>query len=314
MRAPGDGSAVRRLLGQDVLAGLTVPMARQAMAGALSDLASGALVAPLRQTVASPAGTTLLMPAWSRRTVAVKVLHLRPGNPDRGLPTISGELVVSEQETGRLLALIDAPVLTALRTAGLAGLASRLMAPEDTTLGALIGAGFQAPFQARAMAEACPGLRRLRLFNRTRERALALADALRADLPQIELEVAASVEAAVKGAQLVTTVTSAPKPLIRQRMLASDCHINAMGAYTAHMAELGPDVLAHADQVYVDTMAGCAAEAGDLIQAAAAGAWSWSKAAVLPDTPRSQPGLTVFKSVGSAAFDLAAAEALLGVG
>lgn len=313
MLADGGSAGPSRLDGHEVRARLSIKQARQAMVGALGDLGAGTLVAPLRQAVASPAGTTLLMPAWSKRSLAVKILHIRPKNRRRRLPTINGELLLSDLETGRLLAVIDAPVLTALRTAGLTGAASRLLAPVRTQVAALIGAGFQAPFQARAMVEACPAIGCLRLFNRTAGRAHALARLLEAEMPGVKLEVASTIEAAVDGAQLVTTVTGAESALIDRGMLGEECHLNAIGAYTPTMAELAPEVLAGAGAVYVDTLEGCLAEAGDLIQAAATGRWHWSAAAPLAGPLPPRRGITIFKSVGSAAFDLAAAEALLGL-
>lgn len=310
---PPAGGVVVQLSGPDLMRRIGVGAVREAIARAFQELRDGTLQAPLRQTVTSPGGATLLMPAWSRRSIGVKILHIRPDNRGRGLPTISGEMLVSDLPSGRLLAVIDAPVLTALRTGGLSGFASRFLAPADSELAALIGSGFQAPFQARAMVEACPSIRRLRIFSRTPAHVTAVAAMLRADLPDVRVEVAASVAQAVHGATLITTATSSAEPFLERSMLGAEVHVNAIGAYTAEMAEVAPNVLASADRIYVDTVAGCREEAGDLIQAAATGVPIWSKVRELGQMTGRRQGNTVFKSVGSAAFDLTVAEAILGL-
>lgn len=309
---PVDEGGPLYLSGSQVLAKLPVAAVRQAVEGAFDQLRAAMLVAPVRQTVSDPEGSTLLMPARSAHRLGLKVLRVRPDNAALGFPTILGEMLVSDRISGRLLAVIDAPVLTALRTGGLTALASRRLAPAGTQAAALIGAGFQAAFQARALVEACPQLRTLRLCSRTLGHSQRLASALRSDLPEIEIAVCATVGEAVRGAQVVTTATASTQPLLGRAMLGAEVHINAIGAYTPQMAELAPDLLAVADQIYVDTVAGCRAEAGDLIQAVAQGAICWGAVRSLGALKGRRQGITIFKSVGSAAFDLAVAEVLLG--
>lgn len=305
--------AIVELSGLDLMHRIGAGAVREAIARASHGLRDGTLRAPLRQTVVTPGGTSLLMPAWSRRSFGVKVIHLRPDNRGRGLPTISGEMLVSDLASGRLLAMIDAPVLTALRTGGLSGFASRLLAPVGSERAALIGGGFQAPFQARAMVEACPTIRCLRVFNRTLAHAEAVAEMLRTDLPDVRVEVATSVAAAVDGATLITTATSAHDPFLARSMLGAEAHVNVIGAYTADMAEVEPTLLSGAHRIYVDTLTGCQEEAADLIQAVAAGAVLWADVRELDQVTEKREGITVFKSVGSAAFDLIVAEAALGM-
>jgi ornithine cyclodeaminase len=295
------GAEIRRLMPPSV--------AREAIAGAYRAIARGELEGPVRSAFGSPDSVSLLMPGLSPASVGLKVLHQRPENPSRGLPTLVGEVLLWDRQTGELRAVIDAAALTQVRTAALAGHATRLLAPPATRRVALLGAGGQAYDQALALIEATAATE-LCIWNRSSQRAEALAARLASELPQVGISVAAQPAEAVRGAGAATLATTAAEPLLHASDLPAEVHLNAMGAYRPDMAELAPDIIAGATAVYVDDVAGARQEAGDLIQAAAQGRYDMAELQDLRSAA-ARSGWTVFKSVGAAIFDLAVAEELV---
>ena len=301
---------IRYIGGEEVHRLMPPGAAREAIADALRAIGRGDLFGPLRQAVGSGGEVSLLMPALSPGHVGLKVLHLREENPSRGLPAIVGQMLLWDRGTGELRAVIDAAALTAVRTAALAGYATRLLAPEGTVRVALLGAGGQAYDQALALVEAT-GARELIIWNRTEERARALADRLGRAFAGVAVSVAATPAAAVAGAGAVTLVTSSPRPLLEAQDLPMAVHLNAMGAYRPDMAELAPEIIGRSTGVYVDDVAGACEEAGDLLQAAGRGLFRVEEMRDLRAAKGPRQGWTVFKSVGAAIFDLAVGEAIL---
>ncbi|MFE1601033.1 ornithine cyclodeaminase family protein [Methylobacterium sp. ID0610] len=262
-----------------------------------------------------PAGdaTLLLMPAWDAEHLAVKVLTLHPGNAARGLATFQGGVLLSERATGLPLALIDAPQLTLWRTAGASALAARHLARPETGRMLMVGTGALAPFMIRAHAAERP-LRDIAIWNRRPEPAQALAARLSADgLPVRAVE---NLEAAAREAELICCATLSEAPLVQGAWLAPGTHLDLVGAFTPRMREADDAALQRAS-VYVDTQ-DALAKGGDVAIAVASGALAAE--AIRGDLAglcrgtvpgRSRPDeITVFKSVGAALEDLAAAVAV----
>ncbi|ACL57182.1 ornithine cyclodeaminase family protein [Methylobacterium nodulans] len=266
-------------------------------------------------TLPDPAGdaTLLLMPAWDAEHLVVKVLTLHPGNAARGLATFQGGVLLSERATGLPLALVDAPRLTLWRTAGASALAARYLARPDTSRLLMVGAGALAPFMIRAHAAERP-LREIAIWNRRPDPARALAASLAAEgLPARAVE---NLEAAARAADLICCATLSEVPLVRGAWLAPGTHLDLVGAFTPQMREADDAALQRAS-VYVDTP-DALAKGGDVAVAVASGALAAE--AVRGDLAglcrgtvagRSRPEeITVFKSVGAALEDLAAAVAV----
>jgi ornithine cyclodeaminase len=304
------GADIRYLGETEIRRALPPGRAREAIAAAYRAIAAGEIEGPVRTTLGGGDESSLIMPALSRQHIGLKVLHLRDGNPARGLPAVMGEMLVWDRPTGELLAVIDATALTAVRTGALAGHATKLLAPEGVRRVALLGAGGQGYDQALALIEAT-GAQELRIWNRTRERAQALAGRLGPVLPGVQVAVADSARQAVAGAGAITLVTASSQPLLAAADLAPEAHLNAMGAYRPDMAEIGPDIVGGASAVFVDNVAGARGDAGELIQAAAQGRFDMAGLQDLRVAPGARSGWTLFKSVGAALFDLAVAEELL---
>lgn len=281
---------------------LTPRWARAAVDRALEAERGQAAHTPPRQLVPMPLGTLFVMPGSWAGSLAVKLLNDRPGQAE----TLPGVVVLFDDETGRPRAVLDGPVLTALRTAALAGWATERLARARRRV-AVLGAGFQAWYQVEALLD-LGGVEALALWNRTPGRAAALAARVRAGHPRLAVSVAASVPEAVRGADVVTVVTRSPSPLLDRGMLADHVHVNAMGAYRPADRECASDLM-QAATVYADTRAAVLAESGDVRLPVAEGRLALEAVHALAHAPAHPPaGLTVMKSVGAAIFDVVAAQ------
>jgi 1-piperideine-2-carboxylate/1-pyrroline-2-carboxylate reductase [NAD(P)H] len=272
---------------------------------------SGELQAPARMALPLPEGGVLLvMPASDEDIAITKLVTVHPENAGRGLPTIQGEVVVMEAATGRRLGLLDGSVVTARRTAALSMLAARELAPRPNGSLLIVGAGTQGRAHLEAFRE---GLGTVRAFvaSRTPERAASLAE--HAENLGMEARAVQDPGAALDEVSLVVTATTSREPVLPEEV-PEDAFVAAVGSFEPEAAELPPGLISRST-VVVDTLEGAREEAGDLIQAQRVGAFSWENATPLEDAlrARERPGGTVvFKSVGHALWDLAAARTSFG--
>ncbi|SOY55582.1 putative Ornithine cyclodeaminase [Cupriavidus taiwanensis] len=296
---------------------LPYPELAQAIADMLAELRDGTAMAPPR--IALPVGdaqqgtgTLLVMPARNRRLVMTKNITVHPGNPQRGLPSILGEVVVADAHTGARLAMLDGPTVTGRRTAAVSLLAAQRFAARPDGELLIVGAGVQALTHLEAFVAGL-GVRRLWLHSRTRDKAEALA--AHARTLGVEAQVAESVAAVLPRVSMVVTVTSSRSPVLPDldSGLWRDHHfIAAVGAFRPDMCEL-PPALCHAaadhGRLLADTLFGIEDEAGDLLQAGIdwAEVQPFETAILQADAIRARAGSPlVFKSVGYALWDLAA--------
>jgi len=284
----------------------------EAMAGALAALASGEVDQPLRSIFSPPGDSTLigLMPAHragDRPLYSLKTVCVFPDNPKRGLDAHQGTVTLFDGETGEVRALLNASAVTAIRTAAVSGVATRLLARPDTSTLGILGAGVQARSHVDAM-RAVRGFDRVVVYSPTPGHAQALAD-------EVGAEVAASAEAAVRGADVVVTATNATESVLKRAWLEPGTHVNAVGGRPPRMVELDSATIADSG-FYVDRRESTENEAGDYLRAREEGA-------IGPDHIRAEIGevlvgagpgrrddeeITVFRSMGLAVEDLAAAE------
>jgi ornithine cyclodeaminase/alanine dehydrogenase-like protein (mu-crystallin family) len=286
------------------------------MASVLADLARGTVWQPLRFVVRPPEEPSLmgLMPAHRSEPGAsygLKVVCIFPSNAARGIDLHQGGVLLFDGETGELRALVDASAVTATRTAAVSGVATRLLAREDARELAILGSGVQARSHLDAMAAVRP-FERCRVWSRTPEHAAAFAAEARVPFP---LDAVESAEDAVRGADVVVTATSAPEPIVRRDWLGPGVHVNAVGSSIPTARELDADTVAAA-ALFADARESMVNEGGDYLFAVReAGVGPEHIRAELGDVligsadgRRSDDELTVFKSLGLAAEDLAAAE------
>jgi ornithine cyclodeaminase/alanine dehydrogenase-like protein (mu-crystallin family) len=284
----------------------------EAMAGILEALARGELFQPLRMIAFPPGEQSAigLMPAHRSGTSAaysLKTICLFPDNPTRGLDAHQGTVTLFSGETGQVRALMNASAITAIRTAAVSGVATRLLARDDASELAIVGAGVQ----ARSHIDAMRAVRRwtsIRVVSRTPEHARALAE-------ETGAEAVGSVEDAVRGADVVVTATNSSEPVLQHEWLKPGAHVNAVGSSVKTARELDTATMA-ACSLFVDRRESTLNEAGDYLVPAQEGAIGPDhiKAEIGEILIGAHPGrtapdeLTVFKSLGLAVEDLAAAE------
>ena len=318
------------------------------MEGALRELARGAGVQPLRTVMRLEGVTGLLglMPgqislapegaadeagggrprgadarSWGAAAssdgaagsvAGIKVVSIFPGNRERGEESHFGAVLLFETDTGRPIAHLDAASLTAIRTAAVSALATRLLAREDAGDLALLGAGVQARTHLAALREVRQ-LRRVRVWSRRPESAnrFSVAEGARHGLT---VEAVDSAEAAVAGADLICTVTSSREPVLAGAWLAAGAHVNAVGSSLAATRELDSAAVARA-RLFVDRRESTINESGDFLFPLREGAIHDHH--ILGEIGdlllgrlagrRSADDVTLFKSLGLAVEDLAAA-------
>jgi ornithine cyclodeaminase/alanine dehydrogenase-like protein (mu-crystallin family) len=311
------------LIREDVRRAAAMPEIMDAVAAGFTQLSSGQADIPLRPHIALPEreASVLVMPAYLRddEKLGVKLLTLFPQNPAQGLPAIAALVALFDTTNGQPLALLDGGLLTALRTGAASGVATRLMARRDARTLALFGAGAQALAQVWAVCVA-RRIERVWLVNRTREHAVRLAEELRAFGPPIsaDVRVAASAREALAEAEIICCATGAATPLFDDDDLRPGTHINAIGAYRATMREIPGATVARA-RVIVDQRAAAWAEAGELVLARAEGlidethvVGELGEVVLRQIAGRvNDEQITLFKSVGNAAQDVAAAHVIL---
>ena len=267
--------------------------------------------APPRTAMPLPEGGVLLvMPASDGEIAITKLVTVHPENAGRGRATIQGEVVVMEAATGTRLGLLDGATVTARRTAALSLLAAKELAPHPEGPLLIVGAGTQARAHLEAFHEGL-GVSRVFLVSRTRERATTLAE--HAATLGIEARVVDSPEQALDPVKLVVTATTSREPVLPEKVSA-DVFIAAVGSFEPEATEL-PTALVSRSSIVVDTLDGARQEAGDLIQAEEIGAFDWERAIPLEralSTPTQPEGPIIFKSVGDALWDLAAARTAFG--
>jgi ornithine cyclodeaminase/alanine dehydrogenase-like protein (mu-crystallin family) len=296
----------------DVLAALSPEACAEAMAAVLAAHARGEAKMPLRGVVPfdGAAGFMATMPAWrggADPVFSLKSLVIVPGNPARGLDTHQGTVSLFDGSTGQPRAILDASAITAVRTAAVSAVATRTLAREDARVLTILGAGVQ----GRAHLRALPAVREfdeVRVYARSAEHARAMADG--------QATVASSAEEAVRGADVVVLATSSSEPVIRRDWLAPGVHVNAIGASVPSSRELDVETVADC-ALYCDSRESLRHEAGEFRLAIEQGAIAGEDhvrgelGEVLAGMAPGRTGpeeVTVFRSLGLAVEDLAAAE------
>ena len=288
-----------------------------AMERALSALAREDAVLPLRNLLRLPqaSGILGLMPAYlgDPRSVGIKVVTVFAGNHGTDRDSHQGAVLLFDTTTGSLSAVIDASSITAIRTAAVSGLATRLLAREDAGDLAIIGTGVQASAHLDAM-RAVRKLRRVRVCGKRLEGAREFAEHHAASMG-MEIEAVETAERAVEGADIVCTATSSAEPILRGAWLGPGAHVNAVGACFPTSRELDSEAVVKS-RLIVDRRESAMNEAGDFLIPKREGLIGDDHIAgelgeiLIGRVPgrRSPAEITLFKSLGIAVEDLAAAE------
>jgi ornithine cyclodeaminase/alanine dehydrogenase-like protein (mu-crystallin family) len=306
---------------RDVLAALPPEACAEAMAEVLAEHARGGTYMPLRSVMMPPdaAGFMGLMPGWRGRhqdraaAFALKAICLMPANPARGLDAHQGLVTLFDGESGVPTAILDASAITAIRTAAVTAVATSLLARRDARTLAILGAGTQARAHLQALANV-RDFEQVRVYAPTRAHAQALVQ--QASLASAELSVASSAEEALRDADVVVTATSAREPVLRHAWLKPGAHLNAVGASTPQAREIDTATVA-ASALFCDSRESLRNEAGEFQLAIREGLIAGEehvRAELGEVLAGAAPGrrdageLTLFRSLGLAIEDLAAAE------
>ncbi|MFN8582244.1 MAG: ornithine cyclodeaminase family protein [Gemmatimonadaceae bacterium] len=303
-----------------------LPMAEciEVMESALRSLGRGEAILPLRTVLRLPSSPNAfgLMPsvrtegtgdAAHASAIAAKIITVFPGNDHTPYDSHIGVVLLFEAVNGRLLAIMDATSITAIRTAAVSGLATRLLARPDATDLAILGSGTQAMTHLEAM-RCVRGIQRVRVWSRTPQKAEAFATNAFEKF-QCRVDVMENARHAVEGAHIVCTVTASRTPVLEGAWLAPGTHVNAVGASLPIARELDTEAVRRS-YLYVDRRESALAEAGDVLIPMSEGAITAEHIRgelgqlLLGEVPGPEHGdnVTLFKSLGIAIEDLASAQ------
>jgi ornithine cyclodeaminase len=300
----------------DVRQLLAMPALIDAMERALSAFSSGRVQQPLRMvlTVGPDLAFFGVMPAHQREPAALgtKLVAVCPGNVEKNLPTHLATIVLIDPSTGELQAILDGRYITEARTAAVSAAATRKLALENAGVLALLGSGVQATSHLEAIGIVRP-LREVRVWSRTaaRREAFAATHARAAAL----VRASSTAREAVAGADIIVCATASATPIVERAWVGPGAHVCAVGACRPDMREMDTDLVA-SSRLFVDSRAGALAEAGDVVIPIREGRLTPDHIAgelgeVFArgvDGRTSSQQITIFKSLGMAIEDVAAAD------
>lgn len=298
----------------DVETLLTMPAAIAAVEAGFRQLALGKVVMPQRAatTIAPHEGLHLSMPAFVQGdpgTLAIKIVTVYSQNGPRfGLPTVQGMILLHDARNGQLLAMLDAEQITTMRTGAASGVATKYLARSDAATVTLFGAGATAGPQLAAVCAVRP-IQRAFVITRSGDKDAAFCEPMSQQLG-IVVEPTRNSELAIRNSDILCTATNAATPLFDGAWVKPGTHINAIGAYTAHMRELDTQTIQRS-RVFVDHHPAAKTEAGDILIPIANGELSYDHVAgslgeLLNGQVigrRTAEEITLFKSVGLAMQD-----------
>lgn len=286
------------------------------MADAFIALAQGKFHQPLR-TIVHPTnvgGVMALMPTYrsgDRPLFGLKAICVFPGNAALGKDAHQGGVMLFDGMTGELLAIVNASAVTAIRTAAVSALATRVLALEEASDLAIIGAGIQARTHLAAIG-CVRSLTRVRIAALSFENAKRFSEENQPNCP-VPIEPVESPEVAVRNAHIIVTATTSREPVVRREWISAGAHINAVGTFSPKAREIDTETMVAA-ALFTDRRESLFNEAGDYLLAKAEGSINTNSIAELGEVlTGARPGrssrreVTVFKSLGLAMEDLASA-------
>ena len=286
-----DDAAVRRLLQLEPLLA--------AIRQSLIDLSAGRVVQPLRMVMDIPTeqGLLFLKPVLTRDVLATKLITLMPGNAGRGLPTLLATIVLMDPQTGRTLAVMEGTWITALRTAAVSAVAVDRLTPGTSKIVALLGSGALARTHALALRAVRP-ISEIRIWSRDPANVSRCAS----DVEGVPKD---SAEEAVRGADIVCTVTSASEPVLKGAWLKPGAFVAAIGAPRPTWREL--DDAAMRNVIVADSREAAAQESGDVILSGAKIHAEIGEILAGTRPPPASGATVIFKALGQAVEDAVAA-------
>src|SRR5438093_2795395 len=268
-----------------------------AMENALIDFSAGKVTQPVRSVVNvdPPGGFLVLMPARTPDGLGLKAVTFYPSNAERGIPTHMLTIFLVDPQSGTPLAIMDGRLITEMRTAAVSAAATKLLARPDAKILAILGSGVQARSHVDAL-RLIRNFEEIRVWSPTRERAEQFAKEIGAK--------AISAEEAVRGADVIVTVTNSKTPVLKGAWLKRGCHVNAIGACRPDWRELDDEAMSNV--VFIDSREAALKESGDVILSGVK-IYAELGEAMAAKVPSRANGTTIFKSLGMAVEDIAAA-------
>jgi len=270
-----------------------------AMEKALIDFSAGRVTQPVRSIisvdVAAATGFLGLMPALTPDGLGLKAVTFYPSNAERGIPTHMATIFLVDPQTGTPLAIMDGRLITEMRTAAVSAAATKVLAFPAAKILAILGSGVQSRSHAEAL-QLVRNFEEIRVWSPTREHAERFAKEVGGK--------AMSAEEAVRGADVVVTTTNSKTPVVKGSWLKPGCHVNAIGACRPDWRELDDEAMSNV--VFVDSREGAMKESGDVILSDAK-IYAELGEALAGEVPSRANETTIFKSLGMAVEDIAAA-------
>jgi ornithine cyclodeaminase/alanine dehydrogenase-like protein (mu-crystallin family) len=269
-----------------------------AMEKALIDFSAGKVTQPVRQVIPvdPPGGFYGIMPALTPDGLGQKIVTFYPPNAEKGIHTHMALIILNDRETGAPIAVMDGRLITEMRTAAVSAAATKLLAPKDSKVLAILGSGVQARSHFEAL-RLVRNFEEIRVWSQTKSNAENFAKEIGAKVT--------AAEEAVRGADVVVTVTSSKTPVLKGEWLKRGCHVNAIGACRPDWRELDDNAMRNS-VVFVDSREAAMKESGDLILSGAKIHAELGEAFAGKIDNRSGE-TTIFKSLGMAVEDVAAA-------
>jgi len=268
-----------------------------AMEKALIEFSAGKVTQPVRSVIKvdPPGGFLGLMPALTPNELGLKAVTFYPSNAERGIPTHMATIFLVDPQTGTPLAIMDGRLITEMRTAAVSAAATKLLAPPDAKILAILGSGVQAHSHVEAL-RLVKQFGEIRVWSPTSEHAKRFAQEIGAK--------ATSAEEAVRGADVIVTATNSKTPVLKGTWLKAGCHVNAVGACRPDWRELDDEAMSNV--VFVDSRGGAMKESGDVILSGAK-IYAELGETLAGKVPSRADETTIFKSLGMAVEDVAAA-------
>ena len=290
----------------------------QDLEAGLMSMNEGKIDNPHRTVIEYPEqhASILYMPSSNQeeRIAGIKTVSIFPENTQVGKPTTQGVLLLTDTRNGEHVCLMNASYLTRLRTGALSGVATKRLARKDARVLGVIGTGGMAFEQVLGVLEVRE-IEKLIMFNRTREKADKFKEKLQRFGVKQDIVVVDHVDEVVLASDIINCATRSHTPVFDGKLLKKGTHINGVGSYLPSMREVDEETILKSDKIVVDDMHGAKEEAGELIDAAQKGTWSFDKIygelreLLEKSTHReADDEMTFFKSVGAAYFDMAVAQ------
>jgi ornithine cyclodeaminase/alanine dehydrogenase-like protein (mu-crystallin family) len=269
-----------------------------AMEKALIEFSAGKVIQPVRQVIPvdPPGGFYGIMPALTPDGLGQKIVTFYPPNAEKGIPTHMALIVLNDPQTGAPLAVMDGRLITEMRTAAVSAAATKLLAPKDANVLAILGSGVQARSHLEAL-RLVRNFTEIRVWSQTKARADNFAKEIGAK--------SISADEAVRGADVIVTVTSSKTPVLKGAWLKRGCHVNAVGACRHDWRELDDDAMRNS-VVFVDSREAAMKESGDVILSGVK-IYAELGQAFAGEIENCANETTVFKSLGMAVEDIASA-------